>query len=80
MSTGEPWRRQRRFCLRNLKDFGFGKSSIEDLILDEFKELVSQLRSDNVPKNQTTVVSLDQSLNAATSNVIWWMMACKSQK
>ena len=32
-SQGSDWREQRRFLLRNLRDFGFGKSEMEDCLL-----------------------------------------------
>ena len=43
--------------IRNLKDFGFGKSAMEELILDEAKELIIDLKSkiqndDNIDINQ----------------------------
>lgn len=34
-SEGELWEVHRRFLLRQLRDFGFGKSSMESLIMDE---------------------------------------------
>ena len=37
-SRGRAWTDQRRFTLRVLRDFGFGKSSMEDtIILVDFK-------------------------------------------
>ena len=43
--------------IRNLKDFGFGKSAMEEFILDEAKELIIDLKSkiqndDNIDINQ----------------------------
>jgi hypothetical protein len=35
LSNGPYWRELRRFLLRNLRDFGFGKSSMEELFHDE---------------------------------------------
>ncbi len=37
---GDVWKEQRRFTLRHLRDFGFGKASMEDIIIEEFKVLV----------------------------------------
>jgi hypothetical protein len=31
-TSGRYWRDQRRFLLKNLKDFGFGRASMESLI------------------------------------------------
>ena len=38
-SRGQTWAEQRRFTLRVLRDFGFGKSSMEDTLLDEVDKL-----------------------------------------
>jgi hypothetical protein len=42
-SEGRNWQDLRRFALHKLRDFGFGKSSIEVLVQDEIKELMSNL-------------------------------------
>ena len=42
-TSGQYWREQRRFLLRNLKDFGFGKASMESIIQDEMAKLCSKL-------------------------------------
>ncbi len=31
-SNGKEWQEQRRFALKNLRDFGFGKLSMEELV------------------------------------------------
>jgi len=38
------WNEQRRFALRNLRDFGFGKESMEVLLINELQELISHLK------------------------------------
>jgi methyl farnesoate epoxidase/farnesoate epoxidase len=43
-SGGQYWKEIRRFMLRNLKDFGFGKSSMESMIQDELAKLCSKLK------------------------------------
>jgi len=40
---GKYWREQRRFLLKNLRDFGFGKSSMEAIFHDEASKLCKLL-------------------------------------
>ena len=42
-STGNEWVEQRRFALRQLRDLGFGKSGMEDMINDEVEKLINLL-------------------------------------
>ena len=42
-SRGRTWKEQRIFALRVLKDFGFGKSSMEDTLLDEVDKLCEEI-------------------------------------
>ena len=46
-SSGSEWMEQRRFTMRQLKDMGFGKSSMEDLIIREIEDLCALLRKVN---------------------------------
>ncbi len=43
MTEGELWKEQRRFTIKQLKDVGVGKSSLEGIILDEIRDLVSDM-------------------------------------
>jgi methyl farnesoate epoxidase/farnesoate epoxidase len=38
------WSEQRRFSLRSLRDFGFGKQSMEGLLQHELKQLVETFK------------------------------------
>lgn len=48
-TEGDLWTEQRRFMLRNARDFGFGKRSdvLEEKLADEIKDLVDLLRKGN---------------------------------
>jgi hypothetical protein len=69
-STGDTWMEQRRFTLKNLRDFGFGKGSMENLIKDEVVELVQSFR-----KELNQPVSITSRFNASVLNSLWHIIA-----
>ncbi|XP_030427081.1 cytochrome P450 2H2-like isoform X3 [Gopherus evgoodei] len=65
MASGEPWKQLRRFTLTTLRDFGMGKKSTEERILEEAHFLVERLKNTHGRPFDPTLF-----LNHATSNVI----------
>ncbi|XP_050816173.1 cytochrome P450 2C18-like isoform X2 [Gopherus flavomarginatus] len=65
MGSGEPWKQLRRFTLTTLRDFGMGKKSTEERILEEAHFLVERLKNTHGRPFDPTLF-----LNHATSNVI----------
>ncbi|XP_075125363.1 cytochrome P450 2C29-like [Leptodactylus fuscus] len=64
-SNGDSWKAMRRFTLSTLRDFGMGKKSIEDKIMEECECLIEIFRSHGgKPFNNQTVI------NAAVANII----------
>uniref|UniRef100_A0A3Q1GWF8 Cytochrome P450 2J2-like n=1 Tax=Acanthochromis polyacanthus TaxID=80966 RepID=A0A3Q1GWF8_9TELE len=64
-TNGHMWRQQRRFALSTLRYFGFGKKSLEPVILDEFTHCAEEFRSfKGKPFNPRLVI------NNAVSNII----------
>ena len=61
---------QRRFTLRHLRDFGFGKTTGEELITNEMKEFIQALN-----KNAGAPVSIDRRFNVAMLNTLWMIMS-----
>ncbi|XP_056004451.1 cytochrome P450 2B4-like [Ostrea edulis] len=66
LSSGDIWRRNRRFVLQTMRDFGMGKTSIDDVILDEFRLLCADIAS---TKGQP-ITNLKSILTASVSNII----------
>lgn len=67
---GDQWSEQRRFALRTLRDFGFGKSVMEEVIQDEvtkFTQVLAQAQENNS-------TSLVQSLSVSVVNSIWTIL------
>lgn len=63
---GETWTEQRKFTLRHLRDFGFGKNQMETLILDEAKELIEAFKID-----EGKSITLGRRFNLAILNSLW---------
>ena len=67
--NGKYWREQRRFLLRNLRDFGFGKSSMEDSIQVEVQKLCVYLETKiNEP------FDLNRITNVSILNALWFIL------
>jgi hypothetical protein len=45
-SEGEQWVAQRRFALRNLRDFGFGRKTMESMAQEDIVELINGFKRD----------------------------------
>jgi len=65
-ATGEVWTEQRRFAIKTLRDFGFGRASMEDMILEEAKELCDWLK-----KQKGEPVELNRRFSLAVVNSLW---------
>ena len=65
-SQGSYWKQQRRFLLRNLKDFGFGKLEMEDTLLEEVDKVCNEYS-----KLEGQPVCLDNTLNLSVINALW---------
>nr|XP_028577806.1 cytochrome P450 2K6-like [Podarcis muralis]XP_028577808.1 cytochrome P450 2K6-like [Podarcis muralis] len=64
-SHGENWKAMRRFSLSTLRDYGMGKRSIEDRIVEECSVLIKTFESYQGQPFETTTI-----MNAAVANII----------
>ncbi|XP_060128347.1 cytochrome P450 2K6-like [Zootoca vivipara] len=64
-SHGENWKVMRRFALSTLRDYGMGKRSIEDRIVEECSVLIKKFESYQGQPFETTTT-----MNAAVANII----------
>ncbi|XP_072125186.1 cytochrome P450 2H2-like isoform X2 [Mobula birostris] len=65
LSNGESWRQMRRFTMSTLRDFGMGKKTIEDKIIEEAHFLIKMFESHKGQEFNPTI-----KLNAAVANII----------
>jgi methyl farnesoate epoxidase/farnesoate epoxidase len=71
----EPWKEQRRFSIRHLRDFGFGKQArMESIIHEELNELMSRVRQ-QMADGQQCVLHMHTFFNLSVLNVLWTLMA-----
>ena len=75
LSSGREWQEQRRFCLRQLRDLGFGRSGMEAQILEEVAKLCANLRAESEAAPR---IDLNFKLNISIVNSLWLIMAGKS--
>ncbi|KAG8548607.1 hypothetical protein GDO81_024823 [Engystomops pustulosus] len=64
-SKGENWKIMRRFTITTLRDFGMGKSTIEEKIIEECVHLNNHFASFKGKPFETTMI-----MNAAVANII----------
>ena len=69
-SNGPTWVEHRRFALRQLRDLGFGKKSLEETVLDEFEELAKGMKQD-----MDSPMKINGRFGVYLLNVLWKMVA-----
>ncbi|GFG40194.1 hypothetical protein Cfor_09782 [Coptotermes formosanus] len=68
LTDGPFWVEHRRFTIKHLKDFGFGKKSAEAVILEETEQLMIEMK-------EMKVVQVSGLFNIPSVNVLWSMIA-----
>ncbi|XP_076048604.1 cytochrome P450 2L1-like [Oratosquilla oratoria] len=69
-SSGSQWQNARRFALRHLKDFGLGKTYLENTIIPEVNQLINE-----IVKEEGKPMEISNILNVGFLNVIWKLVA-----
>lgn len=78
--SNEPiWKEQRRFTLRHLRDFGFGKSSMEGLIHEEVAECIERFRK-TVSEAKDSVTHAHDMFGVSVVNILYAIMCGKRYK
>ena len=71
---GKFWHEQRRFTVRHLRDLGFGKSVLEDHIMEEITELIQHMKS-CAQSNREGIVDFKSLFMVSVINIIWSVVA-----
>lgn len=66
-SSGQTWMEQRRFALSTLRDFGYGKQDMEDIVAEEVSDLLAILERDY----QDKPIVIGQLFNILNLNSLW---------
>lgn len=69
-TEGEDWVKQRRFGLKTLRDLGFGRRTVEEIVDIEIEEIVTKLGSHSGQDYR-----LGSDFNIPVINVLWQLVA-----
>lgn len=76
LTDSELWKEQRRFSLRHLKDFGFGRRDMSVMIEEETANMVEYLkRSILSSETQRIECDMENIFNIHVLNTLWTMLA-----
>lgn len=73
---GQFWQEHRRFTMRHLRDLGFGKTSIEDQMMGELRDLIKDMEHSSQSDTER-VVDLKGIFQVSVLNILWAMIAGK---
>ena len=76
-SNGTYWKEQRKFLSKNLKDFGFGKSSLENLLDEEVTNLCNYLKEES--NNGAIAINMMQPLKLVIISILWTILFGEQQ-
>ena len=71
LTDGPIWQEQRRFTLRHLRDLGFGKTSIEDQMMDEIQDLIKDIKEMAKSDPNQVVHFRTETFSVSAINILW---------
>lgn len=73
--NGETWRDIRRFSIRTLRDFGFGKQKGQEAVMQEELDELFRRLDEKLANNAGSSISMSQIFTVSVLNILWSMMA-----
>lgn len=74
LTDEEFWQEQRRFVLRHLREFGFGRGTMAQMVEDESEDLVRTFM-DKIKPGTSTIMNMKDVFGVSVLNTLWTMMA-----
>ncbi|KAG4073807.1 hypothetical protein HA402_001031 [Bradysia odoriphaga] len=74
LTDGELWMDQRRFVVRHLKEFGFARRGMVEMIQTEAQHMLADYRQIVGKQNGKALVSMQDAFNSYVLNTLWCMM------
>ncbi|KAF6201395.1 hypothetical protein GE061_005843, partial [Apolygus lucorum] len=75
LTDEEFWVEQRRFVLRHLRDFGFGRRTMAELVEQEAEHLVNYFKEKVNAEKGGAVIEMADAFGVNVLNTLWMMMA-----
>lgn len=74
LTDSDYWQEQRRFVLRQLREFGFGRRNMSSMIEEETGIMVESYRN-LIKDKKSAIVNLESAFSIHILNTLWMMMA-----
>ncbi|XP_063373975.1 probable cytochrome P450 303a1 [Cydia amplana] len=75
LSDGELWKEQRKFLLKHLKEYGFGRKGMADIASFEAAHMVKDVRALIKSNKEGGVIHMHNFFNVYILNTLWSMLA-----
>eukprot|EP00093_Oithona_nana_P013662 13662.XXX_526995_528524_1 [CDS] Oithona nana genome sequencing. len=72
-TDGQVWAQQRRFALKQLRDLGFGRKSLDSVMIEEADDVIFRM----LKNSERGIVQMRGTFSTAVINVLWQIVASK---